>query len=296
VELLWSQQVAVPLRGLAPARERGWVLSWDMQDGLHLWDRQGNLQAHGRPPAAVASAAASADGRHFVVLSQDGRLWLLAPDLSLRWEHGAPGRGGAVALAPQGERVAAAIGSTLYLLDSNGKGLWAVPTPRPLRHLVFVPERPLLVGCADFGFIGCFDAAGQLQWRDAPVAHIGSLATNSDGSCIVLACFSDGVCAYAVGRNQPQRLAGEAICHLADISYTGDSLLMAGVENRVFLRPQEGTFRGQFAADGPVIGIALGPLGDYVVVATAGLVSALAPHGERREAPDVATGGSPVGA
>jgi hypothetical protein len=286
VRLLWSQQLAVPLRGLALARERGWVFGWDVREGLHLWDRQGNLQAQSRAASPVASAAAAADGRHFVVLSQEGRMWSLAPDLTLRWEHGAIGRGGAVALAGEGERVAVAIGGTLYLLDDDGKGVWAVPAPRPLRHLVFVPEKPLVIGSADYGFVACFEATGKMRWRDTPVANVGSLAVNGSGDCIVLACFSDGVCGYTVDRGQGQRLAGEAACHLADVSYKGDALLMAGVENRVYLRTHEGSFRGQVEAGGSVVGIALAPLADYVIVATAeGTLAAFSPHGDRPPTP-----------
>jgi hypothetical protein len=282
VRLLWSQQLPTPLRGLALARERGWLFGWDGRDGLHLWDRQGNLQAHSRAPATVAAVAAAADGRHFVVLGQEGRMWLLSPDLTLRWEHGATGRGGAVAIAGEGERVAVAIGSTLYLLDNNGKGLWAVPTPRPLRHLTFVPEKPVVVGSADYGFVACFEVTGKMRWRDTPVANVGSLSANGRGDCLVLACFSEGVCGYTVDSGQGQRLAGEAACHLADVSYKGDALLMAGLENRVYLRTNQGSFRGQINAEGPVVGIGLAPLADSVVVATAeGILAAFAPHGDR---------------
>jgi hypothetical protein len=286
VRLLWSHQLAVPLRGLSLARERSWLFGWDARDGLYLWDHQGNLQAQARAPSSIASAAAAADGRHFVVLSQEGRMWSFAPDLTLRWEHGAAGRGGAVAIASEGERIAAAIGGSLYLLDDNARGLWAVPVARPLRHMVFVPEKPLLIGSADYGFVGCFDATGKMHWRDTPVANVGSLAVNGSGDCIVLACFSDGVCSYTIDRSQSQRLAGEATCHLADVSYKGDALLMAGVENHVYLRTHEGSFRGQLEAGGFVVGIALAPMADYLVVATGeGTLAGFAPHGDRPPPP-----------
>jgi outer membrane protein assembly factor BamB len=278
VQLSWSQKVSAPLRGLALARERGGVLAWDAGDGLHLWDRAGRRQAHRQAPAPLAAAAGADDGGTFAAAGQRGQVWLLAPDLTTRWERVVPQPATALAVDAFGEHVAVAdAAGTLHLLDRDGKPLWQANTPRPLRHLAFVAERPVLAGCADFGLVACFDAAGRVLWRDGLVAHVGSLASSGDGGVVVLACFTEGLCCYAADRSQPRRLPQAAPCHLADVSYTADTFLTAGVENQVFLREPDGTVRGLYAAEGPVAALALGPLADYAVVAlTEGKVLALA--------------------
>jgi hypothetical protein len=287
VLLAWSQKVAAPLRGLALARERGWVLAWDAEDRLHLWDRDGRPQAHRRMAAPVAAAAAADDGSHFAAVGRHGQVWLLTPDLAVCRERAVGGPATAVALDPFGRHLGVADGAgRLHLLGGDGRALWTTTTPRPLRHLAFVPERPVVVGSADFGLVVCLDAAGALLWRDGLVATVGSLAVSGDGAALVLACYSDGLYCYGVDRPRPQRLpspadAAAGACHLAAVSYSGDALLVAGLENRITLTNRAGTVLGQHVADGPVVGLILGPLGDYAVAALGeGMVLGLIPHGE----------------
>jgi outer membrane protein assembly factor BamB len=279
VHLLWTQKISAPLRGLSLARERGWVLAWDAQDGLHLWDRAGRRQAHRPAPAALAAAACADDGGSVAAAGGRGQVWLLAPDLTPRWERAVPQPALAVAIDPFGEHVAVADGGGgVHLFNREGRPMWQASTPRPLRHLTFVPEKPVLVGSADFGLVLCLDAGGTCLWRDGLVAHVGSLAASGDGGAIVLACFTDGLCRYAVDRPQPQRLPQAAPCHLAAQSYTADTLLTAGAENEVCLRERDATVRARYSAEGAVVALALAALGDFAVLALAeGKVQGLAP-------------------
>src|SRR5262249_37260907 len=141
----------------------------------------------------------------------------------------------------------------LHLFDRQGKAVWKVTTPRPLRYLAFIPEKPMLAASADFGLVACFDAAGKPLWRDGLVAHVGSLAVSGDGAVIALACFTEGLCCYAVDRGQPQRIAQAAPCNLAAISYTGDVMLTAGLNDQAALRDREGAVREEFTADGAIV-------------------------------------------
>jgi hypothetical protein len=280
MQVLWSQSIAAPLRGLALARERGWVLAWDSADGLHLWDRRGRPQAHRRAPGALTAVACAEDGGSFAAAGERGELWSLAPDLTVRWERPLGQRGGAVALDPFGRHVAVADGGgALRLFDREGKELWKVSTFRPLRHLAFVPESPAIAGSADYGLVICFDAEGKLLWRDGLVAHIGSLAVSGDGGVIALACFTEGIYCYGVERPQTKRIAQAAPCHLGAVSYDGDVFLTAGLQNQVALRDHDGAVRREWTAEGPIAGLALGPLADFAVVGLAeGRVLALTPR------------------
>lgn len=268
---LRTQTVSPPLRGLSLARERECVLAWDGQDGLFVFDRAGRTQARRSSPLPVAVACASEDGRVYAVGSkQSPGICLLTPDLTPRWKRSLPHPATAIALEPFGRCVAVAdAGCTLHIFDARGHSIRSMTTPRPLFHLAFVPEKPLLIGAADFGLIVCFDSAGECRWRDGLVAHVGALTLSGDGDCIHLACFGDGLYRYSAAGPPAQRIALEAPCHLAALSYAGDSLLTADREQRVNWRDGEGRLREAIHLEGAVTALALGALGDYGIAGLA---------------------------
>jgi PQQ-like domain len=269
VRALWSQKTTAALRGLSLARERGWVLAWDAQHWLYLFNRNGEKQAQLQAPGPLAAAVAADDGHTFAAAGQGGEVWLLAPDLMPRWTKSVGQRAVSIAIAPLGQFVAVAdAGGNVHLFDRKGSEIWQVSTARPLQHLVFVPEKPVLVGSADFGLVTCLSETGAQVWRDGLVAHSGSLATSGDGSLIVLACFTDGLWCYDLAGKKSQ-LARLAPCRLADLSYDGSLILSAGLENRLQLHRRDGSVKASAPLDGVPAALALGPLGEVAVVGLA---------------------------
>lgn len=268
MHLLWTQTVAPPLRGLCLARERETIFVCDGRDGLFLFDRAGKIQAQRLSSTPIAVACCAEDGSAFVVGgSQSPMICWLAPDLSPRWQRPLPHRATALALEPLGRRVAAAdAGGTLHSIDASGQTLWQATTPRPLHHLAFAPEKPILAGAADFGLVLCFGASGECLWRDGLVAHVGSLAVGGDGSSLLLACFGDGLVRYGTDGPEQQRIPLEKACQLAALSYVGDRLLTADRNNRLYLRDDKGVIQDQLSLDSPALAVALGARGDYAVV------------------------------
>lgn len=278
MRLLWSQAIPAPLRGLILARERETILAWDGQDGLYLFNHAGTIQAQRPVPAPIAAADCAEDGSAYAIAGggagfssvAGSMICWLAPDLSSRWQRPLPQRVTAVAVEPLGRGVAVAdAGGTLRLMDARGRMQWQATTPRPLHHLAFVPETPVLVGAADFGLVLRFGASGECLWRDGLVAHVGSLAVNGDGSSVLLACFSDGLYRYSAAGPEQQRIPLDAPCHLAALSYAGDCLLTADRQQRLCLRDSKGDLRGQINLEAPAAAIALGALADYAVVGLA---------------------------
>jgi hypothetical protein len=270
VRLLWSQTVGSSLRGLSAARERGWLLVWDNQQNLTLLNQSGHLQAQARAPCDVVAASAADDGRSFVAVGREGQVYLLAPDLTPRWQRSITGRATALALDSFAQRIAVADAEGgVHLLDEAGNLLWRADNPRPLQFLSFVPEKPAVVGSADFGLVVCFDAVGRCLWRDGLVAHIGSLATSGDGETIALACFSEGACCYGVAEGpKARRMVGAvAPCRLLACSYTGHLWLTVGLEPRLTLRDPDGVVRAETAVEGRPVAIALDPTGKVAAVA-----------------------------
>jgi hypothetical protein len=271
VRPIWTQTVASPLGGLRLARESETVLVWDGRGGLFLFDRAGKLQAQRPAATPIAVAACAEDGSAFVVGgSQKPLICWMAPDLSPRWQRSLPRAATAVAMEPLGRAVAVAdAGGTLHLIDAGGRTQWQATTPRPLHHLAFVPEKPILAAASDFGLVLCFGASGECLWRDGLVAHVGSLAVNGEGNCLLLACFSDGLVRYRAEGAPPQRIALETACHFADVSYAGDRLLTADQTQRICLRDDKGTPTDPIPLDAKAVAGALGALGDSAVLGLA---------------------------
>src|SRR5205823_2213784 len=77
----WSQNSPGRVRGLALAREKGWLLAWDEKDFLSLFSPIGTLQARWKAPTPLATACCADDGSAYVALGAKGEIWWLAPDL-----------------------------------------------------------------------------------------------------------------------------------------------------------------------------------------------------------------------
>jgi hypothetical protein len=215
----------------------------------------------------VVVADNAEDGSAIVVADERATLGLLGPDLLTHWERTTSGQPVAVAVEPFGRLVAlASASSTLAVYDGRGRLLWRMETPRPLVHLAFVPERPLLIGCADYGLVMGFDARGQNLWRDGLVAHVGSLAVTGSGRS-ALACFSAGLQWFEMdGHRGPG--TEQPACHLADLSYDGAMVLAVGSGGEVTLRKQNG---GQQTWQAPAMptALALDALGRWAAVGLA---------------------------
>jgi hypothetical protein len=176
----------------------------------------------------------------------------------------------AVTVDPLGQYVAVADErGNLHVFNRDGEALRPITCPRPLHHLAFIPEKPLLETSADYGFVGAFDLAGNCAWRDGLVSHVGGLAVTGDGSQVVLACFSDGLQRYGEGGRRLERLPLQEPARLVSMDFAGKHLLVGGSSKRVLLLGEEGKVSATQELEQPVVALALGPLGDYAVAALA---------------------------
>ena len=151
ISQLWSHNLSAPPRGLALAREKDWLLAWDVNHWLHLFNARGRRQAQVCVAGATVAACAD-DGSALAAGDSDGKVSWLAPDLTTRWSRIVPERVLALALDPFGQYVAAAdAGGTVHIFDSQGRDVVRTQGPRPLHFLAFVPTVPYLMGSSDFG-------------------------------------------------------------------------------------------------------------------------------------------------
>lgn len=269
MRLLWSAETAPGLSGLALARESGRLLAWHGRQGLFLFDGRGHRLAQRSPFADLTGACCAGDGSAFAAIGDEGRILLLTPDLSPRWERRAP-HGRSVAMDSFGDRMAVADDAGgLHLFDGQGELVWRANWPRMLRFLTFVPEVAVLVGSADFGLVVCFDGQGRCVWRDAPVTHTGALSASGDGRVIVLARYSEGLCCYGLRDSRPRTLPGTVPCRLADVAYDGHTFVTTGLDDRVCVRDGDGVVVADWMPPDRPVAVALAPLADRCAVALA---------------------------
>ncbi len=175
-----------------------------------------------------------------------------------------------MALAPLGELVAASdAGGGLHVLDAAGRLAWRATTPRPLHFLAFVPERPVLVGSADLGLVCGFGPGGQALWRDGLVSRVGGLAVTGDGATVALACFSDGLVGYAADAGRRRQIPAPP-CRLVALSYTGETVVVAGLDERLCVLDAAGAVRAELALEGAAEALAVSADGERALAVAGG--------------------------
>jgi len=266
----WSQSIAASNRGLALAREKGWLLAWDENHWLYLFDHKGHRQAQRHTPGLTAACCAE-DGSSYAAVGEHGEVWWLAPDLMPRWERAVPHRSVAAAMDSFGQYLAVADSrGHLHFIDRQGRPVHKLDSPRPLHHLTFIPAAPYLLGSADYGLVICFDLEGRTVWRDGLVAHVGALAVNGDGERIVLACFTEGLQHYSLKGKNLGRIPYAGTCSLAALSFDGSQILTANLANQIHLLDRDGKILCIFPLEKPAVALAFAALGETAVVAVSG--------------------------
>jgi hypothetical protein len=263
VRAAWSQYPGSALRGLSVARESGAALVWDAAGIVYLLNRVGELQARAKAAGALTAACISDDGTTVAAVGEHGEIWRLKPDLQPHSGIRIGRRATACALDPFGLNLAVADGNgELHVFNAAERRICGAQTPRPLQHLAFIPEQPLLIGCADFGFVGCFGLTGKCAWRDAFVSHISGVATNGDGSRILVACYSDGLRRYDFKGRSLETTRFDSPCRLTTQSYDGRRALVCDLGSRVRILDQDGVMRTSWELDAVPVGLAIGALGE----------------------------------
>jgi hypothetical protein len=279
----WSQTLPAPPCGLQLAREKGTLLVWDKADWLYLLNRRGERQAQWKSPGPLAAACCADDGSAYVAAGSSGDFWWLAPDFTVRWQGQVPHPATAAALDPFGQYLALATQrGGLHVFNHLGKPVSQTESPRPFRHLLFVPAAPVLVGCAEYGLVACFGLTGRQMWRDGLVANVGSLASSGDGRQLVLACHGEVLHRYRLDGGKQDGLVLDEPCPLAAVSFDGRRVLAATASKRLLVVDMAGKTLGTYRLEGQVVGLALSALADQAAVALGdGRVMGLALNGAR---------------
>jgi hypothetical protein len=276
---VWSYLAPSPIRRLSLAREPGALLAVDQDDRLTWLSSSGAAAAHFQAPAPLADAVIADDGSAVVAVGATGQIWYLTPALKPRWQQSIPGKALACAVEPLGRLLAVSDSAGgVHFFDGVGGQVGHARNPRPVLHFAFVPERELLLGCAEFGSVVALSRTGVVRWHDTPVAHCGSLSTTGNGRLIAQACFSDGVACYGLRGDRLNAAPRPGPCRLAALAYDGSSMLTVGLDGIVRLHGANGATRSEWKPEASVTAIAFGALGTTAYAGQAdGNVIALEP-------------------
>jgi hypothetical protein len=267
---LWSLALGPAVRALSLAREAELILARLGDQTLALATTRGDLQARAGLQG-LAGACVADDGSTIAAVGAAGELWLFARDLRPQREHTLPAPAVAIATDPFGRYVAASDRQgNLHLLDSAGRELGQVQSPRPIHHLAFIPTQPHLAAAADFGWAGLLDLnSKKWLWSDRPVSNIGALAVAGSGDPMLLACFSDGLRRYAPAGGPPTTKATPTPCGLVAISFAGDRGLAAGAAPQLNAFDARGEFTKSLDLEHAPTALALAALGDRAFIGQA---------------------------
>ena len=161
----WSRPLPAPPAGLSLARgsrARCWSATRSTTSAATTAPARSSCGS--AAPASLVAAVIADDGRTVAAAGKRGQVWLLTLDFvqAVGAPRAAPAGGaGAGRVRPPRRRGRRGGGVTVF--DRDGREVWRAAAPRPLVHLAFVPELPVLLGSAEFGLVCAFDDRGQVH-------------------------------------------------------------------------------------------------------------------------------------
>jgi hypothetical protein len=268
MQILWTQSVDPSILALHSAKEGNFVLVRDAQHHLHRLNLDGQWITRHNHPAPIQLSAMSDDGKTIALVDRRKQVTVLDGDFLPIGQWMLNKRPTALAVSCMGEWVAVSDElAKVAVFQRTGKAQWETQSARQLIQLSFVPEKPALVGAAEFGLVCAFGASGKALWRDGLFANVGSLSCSGDGARILVACFTEGLLAYDWEKGPQGRIEGTSPSQLVSQSWTGDIVLTAGLEDNVTLRNKAGEPWRELRLPSVPALLAVDPLGDAATVA-----------------------------
>ena len=273
-ETSWTVYTEGPLKGIGLAREAGLILAWDDAKRLYLYNLAGETRGTAKAPGKVVSAVISDDGSRIVILGEGSKLWFLNQELELLTEKpGAPEATG-LAVDPHGRFIAVTSRSGLIQFYSrHGKPSGRFDSTQALAHLVFVPDKALLVGAASHGLMMALElssaSGGKLLadpvWQERQLSNVGRLTMTGDGGMILASCFNHGVQRFdSEGNNDGSYHLGGTATHAVP-DFAGRIIAVATLEGGLILLTAGGNVRWRTDLPRPAIALETDPLGRYLI-------------------------------
>jgi hypothetical protein len=263
----WNWFSHGPLRGLTLERESLSIVAWD--DARHLYRLRvsGTVESEVRLADPIRLLATSDTGAGTFVLTEPMAVQRL--DRAGRAGHSfsLPFEPTTIATDPFGEYVAfASSDARLSVMDRLGRCVASVSTPQPYRHLAFLPSRGQIVAAAEQGIIACHDLRGNLLWKETMYSTVGSLAVDYTGRMIAIASFGYGIVRYSPQGRREGAYQLPRSPHLVGVDFDAQRMVAGSVDGFVLAMNYEGQVLGERPLAEKPIGLAIDPLGRFVVM------------------------------
>lgn len=271
-ELRWQFRPDSPLAMATLARESGETYLVDEVGHLYRLDRGGQLASINRVREPVMKLAWSDTG--FLGAGVAGGVHLMVFDQTLKvlWETDAPEEIVGIAVDPYGNYVAVAMADrNTIVMSRHRRKVAAFESVRPLSHLAFLADEPIIVGAAEHGLLAGYSLGGERLWTEKVLCGIGSLTVAGNGNRIVLAGFTHGVPIHDEVGDSLGSMMVEGTAFLAAADITCDRMLISTLEQALYWVDADGDIL--WAGQTPEVADSLDvdPFGEFIQPAFAEL-------------------------
>jgi hypothetical protein len=262
----WTFTAEAPLAGMAFSRESGETFLADEQQTLARLDSRGELLSITKLPGVARLLVVSDDGNWGTAVVDDGTVYRFDRGLTFVWEHELSEPCLGVALSPFGNQLAVAMadGQT-DLLNERKRRIARFETVRPLAHLQFCTQSPVLFAAADHGLVGCYDLNGGALWEERFWSNVGDLCVTGDGDLVYLAGSTHGIQTLDGDGGTVGAYVLEGTVRQIACSYEPGRLIASTVERQVSWINSDGEMLWTAEAPDDIVELACDAFGNFAV-------------------------------
>jgi hypothetical protein len=266
--LSWIYSSGKSVKAISLSRETGELFVADDDRGLARIDCHGELSFLTRLPQSARLVTISDDGQWGAAVVGYGTLYRFDRGLNAIWETDLPEPCMAIAVAPFGYHVAAALSDGITeIFNERKRRIAKFETVRPLGSLEFCTQQPLLFGAAEHGLVGCYEITGAEVWQERFWSNVGDMATTGDGDLIYLAGSAHGVQTLDGDGGSVGAYVVEGTVRRVASSFEPRRVIASTIERQLFVMDSQGDIIWQAEVPEDVVDIACDAFGDEVTVA-----------------------------
>lgn len=266
--VVWSYSSGKAVKALALARETGDLFVADDDRGLSRIDSRGELTSVTRLPRSARLLVVSDDGQFGAAIVDYGTLYRFDRGLKFVWETELSEPCMAIAIAPFGFHIAAALSDGVTeILNERKRRIAKFETVRPLASLEFCTQAPLLFGAAEHGLVGCYEISGAEVWQERFWSNVSDMCTTGDGDLIYLAGAAHGVQTLDGDGATVGAYVVEGTVRRVACSFEPRRVMVTTVERKLFAIDSQGDVL--WSADTPedIVDVVCDAFGDEVTIA-----------------------------
>lgn len=238
---------------------------------LRLMNQAGDILTTSRNFRGAGLTAWAAAGNFGATVVNDDQLVCFDSNLKPVWDVSITGRITAVAFAPHGGHMAFSTDSgRTHVVSVDKREIAKIDTHRPMDHLGFVFESPILIAAAEFGNLCAYNLKGRELWSENVMTNIGGMSVSGCGKRILLSAFNHGIQFYNQSGKSKGSFMIDGIPNRVSAAQFRTRLASITLESRLYWLNFDGAV--QWVADlssDPPQHINIGPLGDRLFLATA---------------------------